>query len=333
VKVDSGRFFAVVVLACGLAWGQQPGNSSPDAPAYESGSIANNIYTNECLGFSLAIPDGWQVNTQFVGADGKARHTTKGTLILLMIGQQKEGSSANRVALQATDASVYAPTVQEFISNNAHGQVNLDREHREMLKDTYSVDYGGKPFSRADYKQTMSQGTMYIAFVYTKFRGYYIGETVIAGSPEGLEQSANSLQHISFREGEPNSKCVMHGDDSSNSGVISGVISSKPPLSNSPLQGRVRISQGVSIGLLLKKVSPHYPDDARQARIQGQVVVQVLIDKNGDVEKATLVSGHPSLAPAALEAVKQWKYKPYLLNNQPMAVETQVVINFSLAGS
>jgi protein TonB len=88
----------------------------------------------------------------------------------------------------------------------------------------------------------------------------------------------------------------------------------------------------VSAGLLVKKVAPPYPEDARQAHIQGSVVLQALIDKNGDVADLVLVSGHPMLAPAAIKAVKQWKYKPYLLNGQPVNVETQIVVNFALSG-
>jgi protein TonB len=87
----------------------------------------------------------------------------------------------------------------------------------------------------------------------------------------------------------------------------------------------------VSQGLLVKKIQPEYPEEARQGRIQGQVVLQVVINQNGDIENATLVSGHPLLAPAAIEAVKQWKYKPYLLNGQPVIVETQIVVNFELS--
>jgi len=94
---------------------------------------------------------------------------------------------------------------------------------------------------------------------------------------------------------------------------------------------RVRVSQGVSTGLLVTKVQPQYPDDAKQARIQGQVILKALIDKNGDVEELTLVSGHPMRAPAALEAVKQWKYKPYLLNDQPVKVETLITVSFQLS--
>ena len=96
---------------------------------------------------------------------------------------------------------------------------------------------------------------------------------------------------------------------------------------------RVRVSSGVSTGMLIRKVQPAYPPLARQARIQGQVVLQAEISKSGDIINLQLISGHPMLAPAAIEAVKQWKYKPYLLNGEPVEVETTVQVNFSLAGS
>src|SRR5580692_5551381 len=95
---------------------------------------------------------------------------------------------------------------------------------------------------------------------------------------------------------------------------------------------RVRVSSGVSQGLLVRRVNPTYPPLARQARIQGSVVLQAQISKTGDIENLQLISGHPMLAPAAIEAVKQWKYKPYLLNGEPVEVETQVQVNFTLAG-
>ncbi len=116
-------------------------------------------------------------------------------------------------------------------------------------------------------------------------------------------------------------------------GVIGGIISSTPvavPKVATPQ--RVRVSQGVSQGLLVHKVNPTYPPLAKQARIQGQVVLHAVISKDGSIENLTLVSGHPMLAPAAIEAVKQWKYKPYLLNGEPVEVDTEVLVNFTLAG-
>jgi protein TonB len=116
-------------------------------------------------------------------------------------------------------------------------------------------------------------------------------------------------------------------------GVIGGIISSTPvavPKVATPQ--RVRVSQGVSSGLLVRKVQPNYPPLARQARIQGQVVLHAVIGKDGSIQNLQLISGHPMLAPAAIEAVKQWKYKPYLLNGEPVEVDTEVVVNFTLSG-
>jgi protein TonB len=116
-------------------------------------------------------------------------------------------------------------------------------------------------------------------------------------------------------------------------GVIGGILSSTHvdvPKVATPQ--RVRVSSGVSTGLLIRKVSPTYPQLAKQARIQGQVVLQAEISKDGTITNLQLISGHPMLAPAAIEAVKQWRYKPYLLNGEPVAVETQVIVNFSLSG-
>jgi periplasmic protein TonB len=116
-------------------------------------------------------------------------------------------------------------------------------------------------------------------------------------------------------------------------GVIGGIISSTPvavPKAATPT--RVRVSQGVTQGLLTRRVNPTYPPLARQARIQGTVVLQAEISKNGDIENLRLVSGHPMLAPAAIDAVKQWKYRPYILNGEPVEVETQITVNFTLSG-
>jgi periplasmic protein TonB len=95
---------------------------------------------------------------------------------------------------------------------------------------------------------------------------------------------------------------------------------------------RIRVSSGVSTGLLIRKVQPNYPPLAKQARIQGHVLLQAEISKDGTIQNLQLISGHPMLAPAAIEAVKQWRYKPYLLNGEPVAVETQVDVIFSLSG-
>jgi TonB family protein len=94
---------------------------------------------------------------------------------------------------------------------------------------------------------------------------------------------------------------------------------------------RVRVSQGVSAGLIISKVPPIYPPSARSARIQGSVVMNALISRTGDIVSVNVISGDPMLAPAALDAVKQWKYRPYMLNGSAVEVETTVTVNFTLS--
>jgi len=120
-------------------------------------------------------------------------------------------------------------------------------------------------------------------------------------------------------------------------GVIGGIVNSTANLSYMPklqtvVPQRVRISQGVTSGMLVHRVEPPYPALARSARISGNVVLKAIISKEGNIEDLTLVSGHPMLVPSAIDAVRQWRYRPYLLNGQPVEVETTITVIFTLAG-
>jgi protein TonB len=117
-------------------------------------------------------------------------------------------------------------------------------------------------------------------------------------------------------------------------GVIGGIVSATNaavPKFVPVTPQRVRISQGVTRGLLIQKVEPQYPPLARAARVQGEVVLSAIIDANGQITNLQLVSGHPMLVPNAIAAVRQWRYKPYLLNGAPVEVETTITVIFSLS--
>lgn len=96
--------------------------------------------------------------------------------------------------------------------------------------------------------------------------------------------------------------------------------------------GHVRLSRGVTEGMLIHKVTPIYPPLAITAHVQGQVLLQATIGREGNIENLQVISGHPLLVKAAMDAVRQWRYRPYLLNNQPVDVETQITVNFTLGG-
>jgi periplasmic protein TonB len=86
-------------------------------------------------------------------------------------------------------------------------------------------------------------------------------------------------------------------------------------------------------GNLLRRIDPVYPPLAKTARIQGPVVLVAVISKAGTIDNLHAVSGPPMLVQAAVNAVSQWRYRPYILNNEPIEVETQITINFLLSGN
>jgi protein TonB len=97
-----------------------------------------------------------------------------------------------------------------------------------------------------------------------------------------------------------------------------------------PVLQTLNVSQGVSQGLLYKKVSPSYPSNALRMKIEGTVELLATISKTGDITHIKVVSGDSQLTRAASDAVKQWKYKPYLLNGEPVEIQTQVTVKFKL---
>jgi periplasmic protein TonB len=97
-----------------------------------------------------------------------------------------------------------------------------------------------------------------------------------------------------------------------------------------PILQRMTVSQGVSRGLLVKQVQPVYPRGALQLRVEGAVQLVATISKNGNISEVKALSGDSQLAHAAMDAVRQWKYKPYLLNGEPVDIQTQITVNFKL---
>ena len=115
-----------------------------------------------------------------------------------------------------------------------------------------------------------------------------------------------------------------------NDAAISGIMSTIAVRTPQPAPQKLKVSQGVSQGLLIKSVDPVYPALARQMRIQGAVELMANIGADGSITSVKLLSGDSILAQAAITAVKQWKYKPYYLGDQPVAIQTQITMKFKL---
>ena len=121
-------------------------------------------------------------------------------------------------------------------------------------------------------------------------------------------------------------------DGGTGGGIIGGIISAAPPPPPPPPPPpeRVRVGGQVAAAKLISQPRPNYPPLARQARIQGTVRLEAVISKEGVIENLEVISGHPLLIQAALDAVRRWRYQPTLLNGVPVEVITTIDVNFTL---
>ncbi|MGB9199741.1 MAG: energy transducer TonB [Terriglobales bacterium] len=321
---------ASLILAAAIAQGNAEDSSK--APHFEEGLLKGGVYSNACLGFSFRLPEGWDLADKIVGADRKAMHTGKG-LTLLMLHEPTAKPPGNTITLSARDSSLIAGTLQYIVSYAVH-QEQQNAPHEELLRDAFPVEFGERTFYRADSRRFINNDlSLYQAMVTTRFRGYLIGAEVVTRSAEELDKSVNTLRGTSFLEDRVDPRCRLGPQENVTPkvGIITGIISSRPAVSPSGIVVPIHVSGQLAEGLLLKRVEPLYPEDARKAGVQGQVILEAEIDSKGDVKGLTLISGPSSLVTSALEAVRQWKYKPYRLNGEPVAIQTQIVVNFTLS--
>ncbi|MFQ5664632.1 MAG: energy transducer TonB, partial [Terriglobia bacterium] len=113
-------------------------------------------------------------------------------------------------------------------------------------------------------------------------------------------------------------------------GVLGGILSATPPPVEAPPQKPIRVGGNVRRPRLIKHVQPKYPSIAKLARIEGVVRIDAIIDTHGRVVRMKVVSGHPLLANAALNAVQGWLFEPTYLNGQPVPLAFEIKVTFQL---
>ena len=157
----------------------------------------------------------------------------------------------------------------------------------------------------------------------------------IVVAPQSIPiQIGTVVEDSAPQDSAPCSVCVPGGTGSlaSSNPIIGSFGTAVPVVAPPPPTARPPRMSHMMEGNLIYKVQPLYPPLARAARIQGAVVIRAVISRSGTIENLQTLSGHPMLVPAALDAVRQWRYRPYVLNGDPVEVETQVTVNFSLSG-
>jgi TonB family protein len=143
----------------------------------------------------------------------------------------------------------------------------------------------------------------------------------------GPSTRPNTEPEVQEPEAAPAATSIATG---TSSGALSALVNTNAINARKAPQETLRISQGVSQGLILKRIQPIYPEQARQMRVEGKVELQADISKSGSITGVKQLSGDPLLGRAATDAVRQWKYKPYFLNGEPIEIQTQITVIFRL---
>jgi TonB family protein len=292
LRVNMRRPAVLFVLVLAGIGISYPQSSSPTGEI-EPGSINNGIYTNQALGITWEIPKDWVRGSESGSLLGDDYHAM---LQLLPGGTQ----SKERVEIdysRAGDASRLTLLLQ-----SKHWE-SSGRSERYTLG-------GGILAYRYDYK-AKDDPPRYL----TLLNGQHHGNVIVAfltDSPARIDELVKVALQMRVQPdwGSPEE-------------------SPRPIVPGSPPR-RVRVSEGVSQALLERKVQPTYPKEAGGAGIQGSVVMLAHISTEGAIKNLFVISGPPQLTQAALDAVSQWRYKPYLLLGNPVEVETQITVNFAL---
>jgi periplasmic protein TonB len=153
--------------------------------------------------------------------------------------------------------------------------------------------------------------------------------------PRAIPKNVVVFKEAALPPEPPPGAGVFGGVDSLLGGLgegATGVAPPPPPPPPPPKITRTKVGGNVQAAKIIARPNPIYPALARQARIQGKVVLHAIIDKQGRVSQLEVVSGHPLLVKAALDAVQNWRYQPTVLNGEPVEVDTTIDVNFVLGG-
>jgi len=307
MRVTRFSLAGVLLYACFVAAQNSPGIPSPSVA--DAGALDGSTYTNRLLDFSFALPTGWEPRQDL------AHELRDGSFVLLVADRENETPYRDRLLIISDIAARY-PSLS--LSGYVHKLAeSWHTQGSEILHQGLDEDVGSQHFYRVDYADPSGPAVLYKTFIATQRRGFFLSWTFVVQRKEQLTELVQSLHH----------SVVFRGENT----PITGVISShpvQPPDPSKPL--KVRVSESVSQALIKTAVQPTYPPEARKQHVEGTVLMTADISEAGDVENVRLISGDPLLAPAALTAVKEWKYTPYLLNGRAAKVETQVTVIFTL---
>jgi TonB family protein len=275
------------------------------------GTFRDNAYSNDYFGIYYPLSRDWVRETDLVRSKLASEGDIPGTYVLLAAVHIPQDAAPLRADSSFTVLAANRSGAQDCRQylEIAASRVQSQREGKQK-GDVSQFTIAGHDFYRADFEYR--QGISHRTFLCASIKDYMLHWNIIGWSKQAIETAVSTL-------------------DSMASSPPTTPAESKPtPTEDQHLPTKVRVPPGMSTGLLIKKVTPDYPPEAKYAHIQGSVVVRATINRTGDVADLEVISGPIELVVSAVNAVRKWKYRPYLLNGNPVAVETQIVVNYAL---
>ncbi len=294
---------------------------SGQLPQPSLGSFRDGTYHNDFFEFEYPLSRDWVRETELTRSRNAANGPTPGIYVLLAavhIPQRNNSQEADAsFVLSAFDSS--GRGCDQYLQGLA-GDIHSQKQGQQKGAVT-SVTIAGREFYRADFdfREDPSRRT----FLCTQSKGYLLQWMIAGLFKDATESTIATLNAI-----QP---ATHASDPASNSQGTTAANATQATGSQQKIL-RVRVSQGVTQGMKIKDVSPIYPEGAKRARIQGPVVMHAVIDKNGDIADVEVVNGPIELAISAVNAVRLWKYRPYILKGEPVEVDTTITVNYTLSG-
>jgi TonB family protein len=283
------------------------------------GTFRDEKYSNDFFDFEYRLSPDWVRETQAVRKRVSAGGPSPDVYILLAavhIPQKMASLEADSsFVLSAIDSG--GRSCEQYLTALADSL--RSRKEAQEKGAVVSLSVGGHDFRRADFN--FRESPSHRSFLCTPSKQYLLQWNIAGLSMDAIESVVSTLSGIVVVQ--PKVPVAVSAPTNSNLNVDT---------QNKPQIVRVRIAQGISQGLIVKKVAPVYPPEAKYARIQGTVVLSAVINESGDVADLEVLDGPIELVVSAVNAVRQWKYRPYILNRQPVEVNTQITVNYALSG-
>jgi TonB family protein len=285
------------------------------------GDFQGDRYRNEYFSLFYPLSRDWVRETEVVRKRFSAANHSQGAYVLLTEVHIPQDNTELRADASFTvfaisrSSSKEAENCKLYLDALATG-VYAAKEGKQK-GDVSQFTVANHDFYRADFEYR--NGASNRSTVCTSQKDYLLLWKIEGWSKKALDEAVSTLNSLAEapQPAEPEPPVSQSGANTQNQVKIA-------------TPSRVRVASGVSTGLLLKKVQPIYPPEARRERIQGTVRMSAVISEAGDVVDLEVIDGPIELAVSAVNAVRLWKYRPYSLNGTPVKVLTEIVVNYAL---